>query len=201
MTPAGLAAPRPRVAGARLGFVAAAVVALAATGIWLAVGLTPHLEPGSYDGSFLDPEAAAPEGRTGDASASTVTDPSDGTNDAVWSFRNAGPAPVVVRLAPEQPGSPFLQDATLFAATPEGGLAPSTADPVDAVRLAPGEHVGVRLSVGFGCATWGPGTGTSLDAVELRVTTLGLTRAVTVRSPTAVGVTTTHARTGGAPPC
>ena len=119
-----------------------------------------------------------------------VTDPTDGTNDALWSFVDTGRFPVVVRVAEPQPTPPGMVHVRLVAFDQATGL-PGT-DPVDAVRLAPGEQVGVLVSVGFGCATWSAGTGSSISGVDLRVTTLGLTRTVTARWPGSVGVETTR---------
>jgi hypothetical protein len=165
----------------------AVVLGLAA---WLAVGLTPHAAAGAF--GRADPEAhlvpAGADGTTRDRSI--VTDPSDGSNDATWSFRNAGRLPVEVRVASAQPAAPVLAQVRVFAIDPSdpswgaGGAS-------DVVRLRPHEEVGVLVSVGFGCAPWEAGTGPLVESVDLRVTTLAITRAITVEGSASVGVETT----------
>ncbi len=187
----------PTVVGAgtrRRRIVPALVVAgavVSGLAVWITVGLTPHLASGAF--GRADPEAhRVPADAVGEtADRSIVTDPSDGTNDATWSFRNAGHLPVEVRVAQPQPAAPMLARVRVFVIDPSdptwGAAAAS-----DVVRLRPDEEVGVLLSVGFGCAPWEAGGGPAVEAVDLRVTTLGLTRTVAVRGPESIGVETTE---------
>ena len=173
------------------------VVALATA--WIVVGLTPRLAVGYFDGSLKDPEAHWAESSIGaEGGTSVVTNPSDGTNDALWSFRNDGPFPVEVSVVDAQ--GDWHPGVRLFVIDPTDFLAnEGMAD--DSVRLAPGDVVGVLVSVGFGCAPYDPGTSTGTDRVDLRVTTLGISRTVTAQWPDTIAVETTTARPGDLAAC
>jgi hypothetical protein len=167
----------------------AAGVGLMGLAVWLVAGRTPDVTAGYF--SEADPEAhLVPAGIGETVDHSVVVDPSDGTNDAIWSFTNGGRLPITVSAADPLPGAPVVRVGGVFVVDPADPL--KNADSASgAVRLAPGEVVGVKISVGFGCASWVAGTGVAIEAVPLRVTTLGITRTVAVTGPMTVGVQTT----------
>lgn len=161
---------RPWLAGA-----AALALGLAAVAAWLFVGLTPHLGGGSTWNS--DPEALVkPAEFTHGPDEQVVRDPSDGSVDGEWSFRNEGRTTVVVTAAPQEL-EPLVLDVQLRLVPPGGGGPIADAD---AVTVGPGQQFGVRYSFALGCAPYGPGTGAGIDVVRLRVTTLGLARTLEV---------------------
>ncbi|RHA38586.1 hypothetical protein [Cellulomonas rhizosphaerae] len=169
------APPRRRHRGRWVAAATVAVLAVAGVTAWLVVGLTPRLGNGST--AATDPEAIAkPDVFVYGPDEQVVVDPADGSLDGEWSFRNDGPATIVVSAAP-QAQAYVTYDIQLRLIPPHGGS--SIAD-ADVVTVGPGEEFGVRYSWAPGCASFGPGTGESTDSVRLRVDTLGITRTVDV---------------------
>jgi len=161
-------------------WIAAAVtaaLAVATVSAWLVVGLTPHLVNGAI--SAPDPEAVAePPGFMYGPDEQVVTDPSDGSLDGEWSFRNEGPVTIVVSAANQDAGVASY-DIHLRLIPPHGGS--SIAD-ADVVTVGPGEEFGVAYSWAPGCTRMGSGTAMGTDSVRLRVSALGLTRTIEVRT-------------------
>lgn len=189
--PAG--APPRRRRRRRIAAVAASAI-LAAAGVtaWLVVGMTPHLSDGGT--SAIDPEAVVrADVLMFGPDEQAVTDPSDGTVDGFWSFRNDGAVTIVVSAAP-QPQAEVAYDIQLLLIPPRGG---SPVGDADAVTVGPGAQFGVKYAWGPGCAAFGPGTGEGTDSVRLRVDTLGITRTVDVPTNRPFSW---HTQTGYTPP-
>ncbi|KMM45413.1 hypothetical protein CWIS_11000 [Cellulomonas sp. A375-1] len=170
-------------------WAAGGVVALV-VGAWLVVGLNPTLSS-SYTGA-ADPDALEEPFGFGlfGPDESTVVDPSDGTYDGVWSFRNDGRVPVDVRLAAFEP-STYEWRAHLFSLPDDGSVTDEIIDrAADVLTVGPGESFGVQFALGFGCAEFAGGSGTGIDSLRLDVTTLGLTRTVDVPGGSSVAIMT-----------
>lgn len=187
--------PPRRRSRVRVGvLLTASVLALGALTAWLVVGLNPSMTAGAF--SAWDPESVLDEDPLGTVSTSVVVDPADGTWDGAWSIRNEGRAPATVRVHDDE--GPYEAVAfALFSPNPAGGGYDHT-DPertAEALTLAPGEEAGLLVSVGMGCASYQAGSGMGITTVDLDVTTLGLTRTVTVDGNMQVLV---HTQTGHA---
>jgi len=121
---------------------------------------------------------------------STVVDPSDGTYDGMWSFRNDERVPVDVRLAAFEPRT-YEWRAHLFSLPDDGSVTDEIIDrAADVLTVGPGESFGVQFALGFGCAEFAGGSGTGIDSLRLDVTTLGLTRTVDVPGGSSVAIMT-----------
>ena len=169
------APPRRRARRWIAAIAAGAILAGGGLTAWLVVGMTPHLSDGGT--SAIDPEAVLkPDVFAFGPDEQAVTDPSDGSIDGFWSFRNDGAVTIVVSAA-AQAQADVAYDIQLQLIAPTGG---SPIGDADAVTVGPGEQFGVRYSWAPGCAAFGPGTGEGTDSVRLRVDTLGITRTVDV---------------------
>lgn len=116
-----------------------------------------------------------------------MTDPSDGTYDGVWTFRDTGPVPVDVTVPERQPL--LYVDVHLVAVDPvTGELGGSLA----AARLAPGQRVGVAFSFGPGCEPYQAGTEFGPSPARLTVSALGVRRTVPVDGIASVMIMTTE---------
>jgi len=157
----------------------ACVVVLAVAG-WQLVARLPRLERAEL--SVADPEAVAT-----DTGTLVVTDPSDGTYDGVWTFRNTGPVPVDVTVPERQPL--LYVDVHLVAVDPVTGEMGSS---LAATRLAPGQRVGVAFSFGSGCEPYQAGTGFGPSPARLTVSALGVRRTVPIDGIASVMIMTTR---------
>jgi hypothetical protein len=176
---AATAAARRRGRRVRVAVAAGIAVTLALVAglvAWLAVGLwiAPDIAPGATWNA--DPEAVAAP--SGDEYEQYVVDPTDGTIDGEWSFRNDGLVPVVVRIAPiAAPDVRF--EARLRMIPTDGGS--SVAD-AEVLAVDAGKQFGVAYSMAITCDHIAPGSVDSvgIDYVMIEVTRLGLTRTVQV---------------------
>ena len=169
---------------------AAALVILVAlvAAAWLVVGLTPRLGQGSVN--FADEEVTEPPPGFDvfGPDEQVVNDPSDGTVDGEWTFRNDGRLPVTLHVAEQSHGSDttyVVQLRDQHGAVGEPGTA------VAGLTVAPGEQFGVSYSIGPHCAEQSPGVAYGTDAVRLRVTTLGISRTLDVGTEFPVVYSTT----------
>lgn len=168
---------RTRSRRRRVVAAASAAVVVALITAWLVVGLTPRLSDGSI--SAPDPEALTePFGFVFGPDEQVVSDPSDGSLDGEWSFRNDGPVTIVVTAPPQDVGGVSYK-VHLRLIPPNGGS--SLAD-ADVVTVDPGEEFGVAYSWAPGCAPMSAGTAVGTDTVRLHVSTLGLSRTLDVHT-------------------
>ena len=159
--------------------VAAACAVVLLVAAWQLVARLPRLERAEL--SVADPEAVAT-----DTGTLVATDPSDGTYDGVWTFRNTGPVPVDVTV-PEQ--QPFLYvDVHLVAVDPVTG---ELGGSLVAARLAPGQRVGVAFSFGSGCGNYSAGVSFGPAPARVTVGALGVRRTVPVDGIASVMIMTT----------
>ncbi|WP_123372030.1 hypothetical protein [Cellulomonas sp. PhB150] len=171
------APPRGRHRRRWIAVAVAAGLTVAAVSAWLVVGLTPHLVNGSV--SAPDPEAVAePPGFMFGPDEQVVTDPSDGSLDGEWSFRNTGSVTIVVSAADQDAGT-ATYDIHLRLVPPHGGS--SIAD-ADVVTVGPGEEFAVAYSWAPGCTRMSAGRSLGTDVVRLHVSALGLSRTVEVHT-------------------
>lgn len=163
----------------RWGALAAACVVVLVVAGWQLVARMPRLERAEL--SVADPEAVAT-----DTGTLVVTDPSDGTYDGVWTFRNTGPVPVDVTVPEQQPL--LYVDVHLVAVDPVTGELGSS---LVTARLAPGQRVGVAFSFGSGCGSYGAGVSFGPAPARVTVSALGVRRTVPVDGIASVMIMTT----------
>ena len=163
---------------ARWVVVGLVVVAVLLTA-WQVLARMPRLDRAEM--TVADPEAVATETGT-----LIVTDPSDGTYDGVWTFRNSGPVPVDVSV-PTKLGLLYT-DVHLVAVDPTTG---ELGEALDAARLAPGQRIGVAFSFGPGCGGYSAGVSFGPAPAPLTVSALGVRRNVRVDGIASVLIHTT----------
>ena len=173
---AGAPTPARRARWMAVAIVVVVAVLLTA---WQVLARMPRLERAEL-------YAAGPEAVATDTGALVVTDPSDGTYDGLWTFRNAGPVPVDVTIASDQ-GQLYV-DVHLVPVDRETlRLGP----PLDGVRLAPGDLVGVAFSFDGGCGPYSAGTSFGPGLAQVTVSVLGVRRVVPADGVASVLIHTT----------
>lgn len=168
-------------------------VVLGVAGWWVT---TPRLEHGGTGWNHLYEDTARFPAENLDV---VVTDPTGPDDTAyAWDILNEGPFPVTVasKDAPEGDRDIRRAGVLLTRIAPEGGTV-TTGEPGRSLRLEPGERAKIEVRPMWSCGpsdgsiNYSEGVASGMEAIDVDVTTLGVTRTQTLTIPQALFLMTT----------